>query len=139
MLAQVKQTFDLIPNIAGAMANSPELLKAFLGLFQQVHSGTFTEAEIQTLLLTNAVTNACNWAALRRDRRLAVEAISASGFLLALTSVARRPYAPERELPSPEGLDPAFSSTRHLRAGNHVPLLQTGVRAVHFARFTRTP
>jgi AhpD family alkylhydroperoxidase len=62
VLAQVQQTFDLIPNIAGAMANSPELLKAFLGLFQQVHSGTFTEAEIQTLLLTNAVTNACNWA-----------------------------------------------------------------------------
>jgi AhpD family alkylhydroperoxidase len=62
VLAQLQQTFGLIPNIAGAMANSPELLKAFLGLFQQVHSGTFTEAEIQTLLLTNAVTNACNWA-----------------------------------------------------------------------------
>jgi AhpD family alkylhydroperoxidase len=27
-----------------------------------VHSGTFTEAEIQTLLLTNAVTNSCAWA-----------------------------------------------------------------------------
>ena len=62
VLAQLQQTFGLIPNIAGAMANSPELLKGFLGLFQQVHSGTFTEAEIQTLLLTNAVTNACNWA-----------------------------------------------------------------------------
>jgi AhpD family alkylhydroperoxidase len=62
VLAQLEQTFGLIPNIAGAMANSPELLKAFLGLFQQVHSGTSTEAEIQTLLLTNAVTNACSWA-----------------------------------------------------------------------------
>jgi len=62
MLAQLQQTFGLIPNIAGAMANSPELLRGFLGLCQQVHSGTFTEAEIQTLLLTNAVTNACNWA-----------------------------------------------------------------------------
>ena len=62
VLAQLQQTFGLIPNIAGAMANSPELLKAFLGLFQQVHSGTFTEAEIQTLLLTNAVTNDCGWA-----------------------------------------------------------------------------
>jgi AhpD family alkylhydroperoxidase len=62
VLAQLQQTFGLIPNIAGAMANSPELLKGFLNLFQQVHSGTFTEAEIQTLLLTNAVTNSCHWA-----------------------------------------------------------------------------
>lgn len=62
VLAQLQQTFGLIPNIAGAMAHSPELLRAFQGLFQQVHSGSFTEAEIQTLLLTNAVTNACNWA-----------------------------------------------------------------------------
>jgi AhpD family alkylhydroperoxidase len=62
VLAQVQQAFGIVPNIAGAMANSPELLKGFWGLFQQVHSGTFTEAEIQTLLLTNAVTNGCNWA-----------------------------------------------------------------------------
>ncbi|GGF07229.1 hypothetical protein GCM10011611_10850 [Aliidongia dinghuensis] len=62
VLDQLKQTFGLIPNIAGAMANSPELIKAFIGLFQQVHAGTFTEAEIQTLLLTNAVTNSCAWA-----------------------------------------------------------------------------
>ena len=27
-----------------------------------MHGGTFTEAEIQTLLLTNAVTNSCAWA-----------------------------------------------------------------------------
>ncbi len=61
-LERLQQTFGLIPNIAGAMANSPELIKAFAGLFQQVHSGTFSEAEIQTLLLTNAVANACTWA-----------------------------------------------------------------------------
>jgi alkylhydroperoxidase family enzyme len=61
VLAQVQKTFGLIPNIAGAMANSPELLKGFLGLFQQVHSGSFSEAEIQTLLLTNAVTNGSAW------------------------------------------------------------------------------
>jgi AhpD family alkylhydroperoxidase len=62
LLAQVQQAFGLIPNIAGAMANSPELLTGFWGLFKQVHAGTFTEPEIQTLLLTNAVTNGCNWA-----------------------------------------------------------------------------
>jgi AhpD family alkylhydroperoxidase len=62
VLEQLQQTFGLIPNVAGAMAASPELIAAFAGLFQQVHAGTFTEAEIQTLLLTNAVTNSCSWA-----------------------------------------------------------------------------
>ncbi|GLS18177.1 hypothetical protein GCM10007874_11930 [Labrys miyagiensis] len=62
VLGQLQQAFGLIPNLAGVMANSPELIKAFVGLFQQVHAGTFTEAEIQILLLTNAVTNSCTWA-----------------------------------------------------------------------------
>lgn len=61
VLAELNQTFGFIPNIAGAMAGSPTLIKTFLGLFQGVHSGTFTEAEIQVLLLTNAVTNAAAW------------------------------------------------------------------------------
>jgi AhpD family alkylhydroperoxidase len=62
VLEQLQQTFGFIPNIAGAIANSPVLASGFLGLFQTVHSGSFTEAEIQTLLLTNAVTNSCSWA-----------------------------------------------------------------------------
>jgi AhpD family alkylhydroperoxidase len=44
------------------MAESPILISAFIDLFQKVHAGTFTEAQIQTLLLTNAVTNSCTWA-----------------------------------------------------------------------------
>lgn len=62
VLDKLQQTFGFIPNIAGAMAESPLLISAFFDLFQKVHSGTFTEAQIQTLLLTNAVTNACTWA-----------------------------------------------------------------------------
>jgi AhpD family alkylhydroperoxidase len=62
VLRQLQQTFGFIPNLAGAMAESPTLIGGFIGLFQKVHSGTFTEAQIQTLLLTNAVTNACTWA-----------------------------------------------------------------------------
>jgi AhpD family alkylhydroperoxidase len=62
VLRQLEQTFGFIPNIAGAMAESPVLIGAFIDLFQKVHAGTFTEAHIQTLLLTNAVTNACSWA-----------------------------------------------------------------------------
>ncbi|SOF00672.1 alkylhydroperoxidase AhpD family core domain-containing protein [Burkholderia sp. OK233] len=62
VLRQLEQNFGLIPNIAGAMAESPVLIGGFIGIFQKVHAGTFTEAQIQTLLLTNAVTNACTWA-----------------------------------------------------------------------------
>jgi len=61
-LRALEEVFGFVPNIAGAMAESPVLLKGFIGLFQNVHSGTFTEAEIQVLLLTNAVTNRCSWA-----------------------------------------------------------------------------
>ena len=50
-----------VPNLAGAVANSPVLANCLLGLFQNVHGGSFTEAEVQVLLLTNAVTNSSNW------------------------------------------------------------------------------
>lgn len=52
----------MIPNIAGAMATSPALIGGLVGLFQKVHGGSFSEEQIQVLLLTNAVTNACTWA-----------------------------------------------------------------------------
>src|SRR5277367_5087293 len=61
-LEKLQQTFGMVPNVAGVIANSPVLANIFVPLFQGVHSGTFTEAEIQTLLLTNAVTNSCTWA-----------------------------------------------------------------------------
>jgi AhpD family alkylhydroperoxidase len=61
-LRALEEVFGFVPNIAGAMAESPVLLKGFIGLFQNVHSGTFNEAEIQVLLLSNAVTNRCRWA-----------------------------------------------------------------------------
>jgi AhpD family alkylhydroperoxidase len=62
VLEALHQAFGLVPNLAAGMANSPELIQGFIGLFQNVHSGTFGEAEIQVLLLTNAVTNRCAWA-----------------------------------------------------------------------------
>jgi alkylhydroperoxidase family enzyme len=61
-LEKLHRTFGIVPNIAGVIANSPVLANVFVDLFQGVHGGTLTEAEIQTLLLTNAVTNACTWA-----------------------------------------------------------------------------
>lgn len=62
VLQALQQAFGFVPNIAGAMAGSPVLIKGFIGLFQNVHAGSFSEAQIQTLLLTNAVTNRCAWA-----------------------------------------------------------------------------
>src|SRR3984885_10490987 len=61
-LEKLQQAFGMVPNVAGIVANSPVLARIFVPLFQGVHGGTFTEAEIQTLLLTNAVTNSCPWA-----------------------------------------------------------------------------
>src|ERR1700677_3083671 len=61
-LRDMHAAFGIIPNIAGVMATSPVLINRLVGLFGRVHGGSFTEAQIQTLLLTNAVTNACTWA-----------------------------------------------------------------------------
>jgi AhpD family alkylhydroperoxidase len=61
-LRDLQAAFGMIPNIAGVMATSPVLINSLVGLFGRVHGGSFTEAQIQTLLLTNAVTNACSWA-----------------------------------------------------------------------------
>ena len=61
-LRQLQSTFGMIPNIAGAMSTSPVLINSLVGLFQNVHGGSFTEAQVQTILLTDAVTNACTWA-----------------------------------------------------------------------------
>ena len=52
----------MVPNIAGTIASSPKLISGLIGVFQQVHGGSFTGAQIQTLLLTNAVTNGGTWA-----------------------------------------------------------------------------
>ena len=69
LLELFTHAIGFVPNLAGAIANSRVLAKSLLGLFQNVHGGSFTEAEVQVLLLTNAVT----WTymreiLLRRDR-----------------------------------------------------------------------
>lgn len=61
-LEALQGAFGMIPNIAGAMSTSPVLIASLVALFQKVHGGSFSEREIQVLLLTNAVTNACTWA-----------------------------------------------------------------------------
>ena len=61
-LRDVQARFGMIPNLAGAMATSPVLIQSFIGIFDKVHGGSFSEPQIQTVLLTDAVTNACTWA-----------------------------------------------------------------------------
>jgi alkylhydroperoxidase family enzyme len=61
LLKLFTEAVGFVPNLAGAIANSPVLAESLLGLFQNVHSGSFTEAEVQVLLLTNAVTNSSSW------------------------------------------------------------------------------
>jgi AhpD family alkylhydroperoxidase len=61
-LQRLQQTFGLIPNLAATAAESPTLLQAFVAAQGSFIAGTFTPAERQTLLLTNAVANRCAWA-----------------------------------------------------------------------------
>lgn len=61
-LQALAEAFGMVPNIAGAIAGSPKLINGLTSVFQQVHGGSFTEAQVQTLLLTNAVTNGSTWA-----------------------------------------------------------------------------
>jgi alkylhydroperoxidase family enzyme len=61
-LRQLQSTFGMLPNIAGAIATSPVLINSLVGLFGNVHGGSFSEAQVQTVLLTDAVTNASTWA-----------------------------------------------------------------------------
>ena len=61
-LEQLRQAFGFIPNLAVAIANSPKLVTALVGVFQQVHSSSLTEQEIQIVLLTDAVANSSAYA-----------------------------------------------------------------------------
>ena len=107
-LQALQGAFGMIPNVVGAMATSPVLIDSLVGLFGRVHGGSFTEAQIQTLLLTNAVTNDCSWAvafhtglALKegldqadvqaiRERRVPKDATSAALSTLARTLIEKR-------------------------------------------------
>jgi alkylhydroperoxidase family enzyme len=61
-LEQLQSAFGMIPNLIGAMATSPVLINSLVGLFGKVHGGSFTEAQVQVVLLTDAVANGSAWA-----------------------------------------------------------------------------
>jgi AhpD family alkylhydroperoxidase len=60
-LEQLVTNLGMIPNLAGTMAESPELLRGFLSIRDILYRGTFTAAEVQVLALTNAFENRCSY------------------------------------------------------------------------------
>jgi alkylhydroperoxidase family enzyme len=115
-LEQLKKAFGVVPNIAAAIANSPKLINSLVGVFQQVHSSSFTEPEIQIVLLTDAVANSSTYAvafhtalALQqgvsseetdaiRERRVPTEKRYAALSTLAKTLIEKRGHLSEQEL-----------------------------------------
>jgi alkylhydroperoxidase family enzyme len=61
-LEQLRRAFGFTPNLVAAISNSPKLVTALVGVFQQVHSSSLTEQEIQIVLLTDAVANSSEYA-----------------------------------------------------------------------------
>jgi AhpD family alkylhydroperoxidase len=60
-LRDLQESVGFVPNLAAAMAESPELLNGFLAVRHIYEGGTFTPGEIQVLSLTAAFENACAW------------------------------------------------------------------------------
>lgn len=61
-LQQLQSAFGMIPNLIGAMSTSPVLINSLVGMFGKVHGASFTQAQVQIVLLTDAVTNGSPWA-----------------------------------------------------------------------------
>jgi AhpD family alkylhydroperoxidase len=62
-LVHIQEVFGFIPGVAATMANSSPLMNSFFSAFGYFRGdGTFTPAERQVLLLSNAVANDCAWA-----------------------------------------------------------------------------
>jgi AhpD family alkylhydroperoxidase len=118
-LEWLQKAFGVLPNLPAVIANSPKLVNSLVGTFQQVHSpGLLTEAENQIVLLTDAVTNSCNYAvafhtalALQqgisseetdaiRDRRLPADKRYAALSALAKTLIEKRGHLSEQEFDS---------------------------------------
>ena len=77
-LRQLQSSFGMIPNILGAMSTSPVLIGTLVGMFAKVHHGSFTEAQVQIVLLTDAVTNSSAWAVAFHTTLALNEGITAS-------------------------------------------------------------
>jgi alkylhydroperoxidase family enzyme len=127
-LEALQRAFGFVPNMAGAMATSPVLIDSLVGLFGTVHSGSFSESQIQTLLLTNAVTNAAEWAAAFHSR-LALDQDISSADVEAMRS-GRSPADPK--LAALSTLARTLITTRgHVNEQNKSDFLAAGYEPEH--------
>jgi alkylhydroperoxidase family enzyme len=127
-LEQLQANFGIIPNILGSMSTSPVLIKSLVGLFGQVHGGSFTEAQIQTLLLTNAVTNEAVWA-VAFHTALALQEGLAPGDVQA---IRERRLPGDAKLAALSGLARTLITKRgHLDDGDIAPFLAAGFGKDH--------
>jgi AhpD family alkylhydroperoxidase len=61
LLRALAAAIGLVPNLAAGMADSPQLLDAFLHLRQRYQDTGFTPVEVEALSLVSAVENNCAW------------------------------------------------------------------------------
>ena len=126
VLQQLQQAFGLIPNIAARMARSPVLINGFIGLFERVHASSFTEPQIQTLLLTNAVTNASVWAVAFHTALALKEGVHAAD----VDSIRRGVLPVDRELAALSALARTLTEKRgHLSESDQTRFLEAGFSA----------
>lgn len=76
LLDGLQKNLGMIPNLAAAMAESPELLKSFLTVREIYQGGSFTPAEIEVLSLTAAFENNCAWCMTFHTRMARAQGIS---------------------------------------------------------------
>src|SRR5215469_9777562 len=87
-MQQLQSAFGIIPNLLGGMSTSPVLINSLVGLFGKVHGGSFTEAQVQIVLLTDAVTNASSWAVAFHTTRFLAAGFGKDHLLEVIAAVA---------------------------------------------------
>jgi uncharacterized peroxidase-related enzyme len=60
-LERLRASVGMIPNLAGAMADSPALIQGFVAIREAFQGGSFTAVEREALSLANAAENACRY------------------------------------------------------------------------------
>jgi AhpD family alkylhydroperoxidase len=114
-LQGLQKGLGLVPNLAATMAESPILIQGFVGAFGNFHGGSFTSAQRQALLLTNAVTNGCEWAVAFHSTLALKEGIDAAD----VEAIRRRRLPDEGRLAALSGLTRSLIEKRgHLDEGD---------------------
>ncbi|WP_329048779.1 carboxymuconolactone decarboxylase family protein [Amycolatopsis sp. NBC_01488] len=108
-LAVLRDTFGFVPAGAALMANSPALLNSFFSAFGHFRGGgTFSPAERQVLLLSNAVANASEWATAFHTLEALADGVAPD----VVEAIRRRERPGDPRLAALSGLTTAFVEKR---------------------------